>query len=55
MKLYTFLYPEEQRLSADVPIATREFVEMAAVLDGHMRGRQFLVGERAGVGDFVMA
>ena len=51
----TFVYPEEQRLSADVPIASREFTEMAAVLDGHMRGRQFLVGERAGVADFVMA
>jgi glutathione S-transferase len=52
---HTFLYPEEQRLPADVPIASREFIEMAAVLDGHMRGRQFLVGERAGVADFVMA
>jgi glutathione S-transferase len=52
---HMFLYPEEQRLSADVPIASREFTEMAAVLDGHMRGRQFLVGERAGVADFVMA
>lgn len=51
----TFVYPEEQRLSADVPIASHEFTEMAAVLDGHMRGRRFLVGERAGVADFVMA
>ena len=51
----TFVYSEEQRVSADVPIASREFTEMAAVLDGHMRGRQFLVGERAGVADFVMA
>jgi glutathione S-transferase len=51
----TFLYPEEQRLPADVPIASREFTEMAAVLDAHMQGRRFLVGERAGVADFVMA
>jgi glutathione S-transferase len=36
----TVVYPEEQRLSADVPIASREFTEMAAVLDGHMRGRR---------------
>jgi glutathione S-transferase len=51
----TFVYPEEQRLSADVAIASREFIEMATVLDGHMRGREFLVGERAGVADFVTA
>jgi glutathione S-transferase len=52
---HTFLYPEEQRLPAEVPIASREFIEMAAALDRHMRGRQFLVDERAGVADFVMA
>jgi glutathione S-transferase len=44
---HTFLYAEAQRLPADVPIASREFIEMAAALDRHMRGRQFLVGERA--------
>jgi glutathione S-transferase len=51
----TFLYPEEQRIPADIPIAKREFVEMAAVVDAHLRGRNFLVGDRAGVADFVMA
>jgi glutathione S-transferase len=49
------LYPEEQRLPADVAIARREFTEMAAGLDGHMEGREFIVGSRAGVVDFVAA
>src|ERR1051326_4568740 len=41
----TFLYPEEQRQPSDVTIASREFQEMAAVLDAHMQGRQFVVGD----------
>jgi glutathione S-transferase len=52
---HTFVYPEEQRLPADIPIASREFCEMAQVLDEHLRGRRFLVGDRATVADFVMA
>jgi glutathione S-transferase len=52
---HTNLYPEEQRLPADVAIAGREFVEMAAVLARHMDGRQFIVGAHAGVVDFVTA
>ena len=52
---HTNLYPEEQRLPADVAIAGREFVEMAAVLARHMEGREFIVGAHAGVVDFVTA
>lgn len=52
---HTFLYPESERLPGDVPIARREFVEMAAVLDAHLRGRQFVVGEHATVADIVLA
>lgn len=51
----SFLYPEEQRQPADIEIAKGEFRQMAAVLEKHMRGRQFLVGERASVGDFLTA
>ncbi len=52
---HTRLYPEEQRLPADVAIARREFTEMAAVLARHMEGREFVVGAHAGVVDFVTA
>lgn len=51
----TFLYPEEQRLPADVTIASREFREMAAVLEAHMQGRQFVVGDGVTVADLVLA
>jgi len=49
------VYPPEQRLAAEVPIAAREFAEMAAVLDEHMKDRQFVLGERVSVVDFVLA
>lgn len=49
------LYPEALRLPADVDLAGREFKEMAAVLEGHMQGRQFVVGDGVTVADFVLA
>ena len=52
---HTVLYPEEQRLPDDVVIASREFKEMAAVLEKHMQGREFVVGDGATVADFVTA
>lgn len=52
---HTALYPEEQRLPEDVVIASREFKEMAAVLEKHMQGREFVVGDSATVADFVLA
>jgi glutathione S-transferase len=51
----TRLYPEADRQPADVAIASREFKEMAAVVEQHMEGRHFLVGDRVSVADFVMA
>lgn len=51
----SFIYPEAQRLPADVAIARREFTEMATVLDDHLRGREFVVGDRVTVADFVTA
>jgi glutathione S-transferase len=51
----TFLYPEPERQPSDVVIASREFREMAAVVEEHLRGRDYLVGDRATVADFVMA
>jgi len=52
---HSMLYPEEQRLPQDVAIASREFKEMAAVLNEHMKGREFVAGERVTVADFVTA
>ena len=51
----TRLYPEAERVPGDVPIARREFEEMAAVLEEHMRGREYVVGSRVSVVDFVLA
>ena len=51
----TFIYPEHQRLPADVPIARQEFQAMASVLETHMQGRQFVVGDRVTVADLVLA
>jgi glutathione S-transferase len=52
---HTRLYPEDKRLPDDVALASREFVAMATVLDRHMEGRQFIVGERVTVADCVTA
>lgn len=49
------LYPQEQRQPTDVAIAGREFRDMAAVLERRMHGREFVVGERVTVVDFVTA
>jgi glutathione S-transferase len=38
-----------------VPIARQDFLDMAAVLEKHMDGRQFLVGDNVTVADFVAA
>jgi glutathione S-transferase len=52
---HTFLYPEHQRLAADVPIARQEFKAMAAVLEEHMEGKSFVVGDALTVTDLVLA
>ncbi len=43
---HTVLYPEGDRLAGDVPLAQREFRDMAIVLEHHMSGRTFVAGER---------
>jgi glutathione S-transferase len=52
---HTTLYPKERRLAADIPLARQDFEDMAAVMEAHMRGRRFLVGESVTVADFVAA
>jgi glutathione S-transferase len=52
---HTFLYPEAMRVPAIIAVAREEFSQMAKVFDAHMQGRQFVVGDRLGAADCVMA
>jgi glutathione S-transferase len=49
------IYPAEQRQPSDVAIASREFRDMAAVLETHLQDREFVVGDHATIVDFVTA
>jgi glutathione S-transferase len=51
----TVLYPEDKRLPADIALAKEEFNAMATVLELHLEGRQFIVGDRVTVADCVTA
>jgi glutathione S-transferase len=50
---HTFLYPPDRRLPADIELARDDFMTMAAILEKHLEGRQFIVGERLSVADCV--
>ena len=52
---HTALYPEDKRLPADIALAREDFFAMAAVLDAHLEGRQFIVGDRVTAADCVTA
>jgi len=52
---HTSVYPEDRRLPADVALAREDFEPMARVLEEHMNGRQFVVGDSVTVADFVLA
>jgi glutathione S-transferase len=52
---HTFLYPEAKRLPAEVTLACEDFAGMARVIEEHMNGREFVVGDHVTVGDFVLA
>lgn len=52
---HTSLYPQQDRLPADVALARRDFLPMAAVLERHMKDRTYVVGDRVTVADFVVA
>jgi glutathione S-transferase len=52
---HTALYPESKRLPGELALARDDFAEMANVLEEYMNGRQFVVGDRVTVGDFVLA
>lgn len=52
---HTFIYPENQRLPQDIDLARQEGIEMVAVLERHMKDREFLVDDRLSVADFTAA
>lgn len=52
---HTNLYPKDKRLPAEIELARSDFAAMAKLLDEHMRGRAFVLGDRVSVGDFVLA
>lgn len=52
---HTHLYPEAKRLSDEVVLAREDFKPMAAVLEEHLKGKQFAVGDTVTVADFVLA
>jgi len=52
---HTSLYPEEKRLPADIALAREEFLAMAELLDSHLKGRRFIVGDSVTVADCVTA
>ena len=51
----TRLYPEDRRQPSDVVLASEEFRAMADVLEQHMRGRAFVVGDAVSAADLVTA
>jgi glutathione S-transferase len=53
--LHTAIYPEQDRVAADVPLATRDCKRMLAVFEAHMRDREFVVGDRLSAADFNAA
>ena len=52
---HTFLYPPEKRSPADIELAREDFATMAAILDKHLEGREFIVGDTLTVADCVTA
>jgi glutathione S-transferase len=52
---HTALYPEHLRLPAEISLARQDFTDMAAVMEEHMQGRKFIVGDTVTVADFVAA
>ena len=53
--LNTTIYPEADRVPGDIKNATRDCKKMVAVFEQHMSGREFVVGDRLSVADFIAA
>ncbi|AYQ42592.1 glutathione S-transferase [Burkholderia aenigmatica] len=52
---HSFIYPPEKRSPADIELAREDFRTMAAILDKHLEGREFIVGDSLTVADCVTA
>ena len=52
---HTNIYPREKRIRQDIELAREDFTDVVRVLDQHMQGREFVVGESVTVADFVLA
>jgi glutathione S-transferase len=52
---HTSIYAKEKRLPSEVALARQDFQDMAPVMEEHLRGRQFLVGESVTAADLVAA
>ncbi|KML08614.1 MULTISPECIES: glutathione S-transferase family protein [Burkholderia] len=52
---HSFLYPPEKRSPAEIELARDDFRTMAAILDKHLEGREFIVGDTLTVADCVTA
>jgi len=52
---HTALLPQEKRLPQDVALAREDFARMATVLEHHMAGRTFIVGDAITAADCVAA
>jgi len=55
MTRHTFLYPPEKRSAAEIALAAEDFRTMATVLDRHLIGRSFIVGDSFTAADCVAA
>ncbi|WP_447929212.1 glutathione S-transferase family protein [Sphingopyxis fribergensis] len=53
--LHSFLYAEDEKSAAEIALAKRDGRRMVAVLEQHMQGRDFIVGDRVTVADFNAA
>jgi len=53
--LHSFVYEPEEQSATEIALAKRDAARMIAVLEQHMQGRDYLVGERVTVADFNAA
>ena len=52
---HSFIYPEGKRSPADIALAREDFADMAQVLEQHMAGREFIVGDAITAADCITA